>query len=438
MIRHSHSIKTMKAHTLILAIASCLSLTAYGQDPISRRAQSLSSDHLLGSYILEALENNPSLQAAESRYEAARASIDSARALPDPKLQITHFVESIQTRTGPQRQAISLQQPIPWLGKLDRMRDMAQAESESLWHAYAQQQFTLVDDVAEQGLEIAYLDQTIEITRQNVALLRRLESVVENKVKSGGELSDLLKLQVEIQRFQDLAAKQETQRFAAEVQLASLLGRNDGPAVLNAPLREPDPISADLELWLSTIKERSPQLAMLRSLESGKSARERLAQYASKPDFSVGVNYIRTGDALNPATPGSGKDPWAVMVGVSLPIWGKANNAISLRASLEKEAIQAEIRSLELQLESDGRAWIARLEDAQDRIQRYQTQLLPLARQAQEITEAGYQSGKASILDLIDSDRALLSLETEYWRVVADCWLARWKLATLSGGLWLD
>ena len=126
------------------------------------------------------------------------------------------------------------------------------------------------------------------------------------------------------------------------------------------------------------------------------------------------------------------------LVGVSLPIWSKAKNALSLQASLETDALAARIADLELELAAEGKAWVAKLSDAQTRIQRYDSNLLPLARQAQEIAESSYQSGKASILDLIDSDRALLKLETEYWRAASQAWLARWKLATLSGGLWLD
>jgi outer membrane protein TolC len=126
------------------------------------------------------------------------------------------------------------------------------------------------------------------------------------------------------------------------------------------------------------------------------------------------------------------------MVGVSLPIWGKANNAIGIAAALEKDAVSAQILNQERGLIGNGMSWIAKLEDSQKRIQRFETKLIPLVRQVQEITESSYQSGNASALDLIDSDRALLQQETEYWRAAADAWIARWKLATLSGGLWLN
>lgn len=421
-----------------------LAILAFGAPDLPLRGDSpsgvvdLTGEDVVGPFVVEALENNHGLIAADKRYLAAKESIVSAGALPNPKVQLTSFVESIQTRTGPQEQALMLQQPIPWVGKIDERRAVARSKSDALWHAYAAQQFDLVDQIANRVLEAAFLDKAIGITNENIGILERLESIVEGKVKAGGNLSDLLRLQLEIQSFEDLVAKQETMRTEAEARLQSLIGRRAGDASLSVAWDAPERVEADSQRWLQAIAERSPRIAMLVSLENSEVARERLASLASKPDFSVGINYIRTGDASNPEMPDSGRDPWAFMIGVSLPIWGKANNAIALQASLEKEAISAQIRDLEVKLFGEGRAWIAKLEDAEKRIQRYSTNLLPLARQSQEIIESGYRAGTNSILDLIDSDRQLLKLETEYWRAAADAWIARWKLATLSGGLWLN
>ncbi len=401
-------------------------------------ATSLISKDIAGSFVSEALQQNPGLVAQEKRYQAARQSIAIAGTLPNPKFQLTHFVESIQTRTGPQEQALMLQQPIPWFGKLDSKRDAARAHSEALWYAYSIQQFMLVDQVSKQVFETAYLDKAIRITEENIQLLRQLEPVVEDRVRAGSDLNDLRRLQVEIERFEDTVARLEAMRTGAMAKLDGALGRSTSSATFNIDWDAPTFTETEFTQWLSAIRNRSPRLAMLRALESSQDARERLAGLANRPDLSVGVNYIRTGSSSNPMTPGSGNDPWALMVGVSLPIWGEANKAVSLQASLEKDAIAAQIKDQELQLLAEGRVLIAQLEDAQARIVRYQEKLLPLARQAKDITESAYRTGNASILDVIDSDRALLKLETEYWRAAADAWIARWRLSTLSGGLWLN
>ncbi|MBD5780609.1 TolC family protein [Pelagicoccus sp. NFK12] len=426
--------------TLVLGFSICGSVPplALANGSQETAAYGLADRDIVGPYIAAALENNPELQAAEKRYQAARQSIDYAGALPNPRVQLTHFVESIQTRTGPQRQAISLQQPLPWFGKLDTTRQIARSQSEALWHSYASQQFELADKIASSVLEIAFLDKAIAITKQNASLLNRLEAIVEDKVKAGGDLSDLLKIQVEAHRLEDTLASQETKRVMSLATLQSLLGSDSETLQLPSDWNAPSLASTQEQEWLDAIRQRSPKLAMLRSLAENQASRERLAQFAAKPDLSVGINYIRTGQSLGSNAPDNGRDPWAIMVGISLPIWGKANNAIALQASLEKEAMEADIRGLELELNATGKSLLARLADSKARMIRYETKLLPLARQAQEISASSYQTGKASILDLIDSERALLKLETEYWRAAADAWQARWKLASLAGGFWLN
>jgi outer membrane protein TolC len=398
----------------------------------------LSSKNIVGPLISEALENNPGLRAFDLRYQAARESITSARALPNPKVQLTHFVESIQTRTGPQRQAIQLQQPLPWHGSRARRQEAAQAQAESLWHAYASQQFILLDSIAEKTLEVAYLDKSINQLESNTQLLAQLETIAEERIRSGGNLNDHLRLQIETQRFADQIERLKTRRKTISAELDALLGRKSISQIPEIEWAAPAKVSADLNQLYASSTERNPQIAILRSLLSNQEARERLAEFDSKPEVTLGLNYMRTGDAINRALEGSGKDPWALMVGISLPVWGKANRSIQLAASLQSDALFAQIEDKELHLRADVHRWIAKLEDSQSRIERYENKLIPLARQSREITKSNYRTNRTSISDVIDSERIVIELETQYWRAAADAWIARWKLATLSGGLWLN
>ena len=43
----------------------------------------------------------------------------------DPKLSYRHFLEQVETQVGPQQYAIDISQPLPWLGKLRRQREVA-------------------------------------------------------------------------------------------------------------------------------------------------------------------------------------------------------------------------------------------------------------------------------------------------------------------------
>jgi outer membrane protein TolC len=108
----------------------------------------------LESYLSRAQSTNPQLKAFQQRYAAAMQRIPQASALPDPMFQITSFVESVQTRTGPQENVLMLSQKIPWFGKLSSRADAASIEAEALWYAYQNQQLMLARMVALSILRI--------------------------------------------------------------------------------------------------------------------------------------------------------------------------------------------------------------------------------------------------------------------------------------------
>ncbi|TQV73505.1 TolC family protein [Exilibacterium tricleocarpae] len=398
----------------------------------------LSRREFVGPFVQQALRYNPSLQAADAQFQAARASIKSAGVLPNPKLQLSHFIESIQTRTGPQEQAIMLQQAIPWPTKLSRKRDIAEAQAQALWHAAISEQFKVVDKVAKGVLDIAYLEKALEISQRHLSLLEQLVAVVKTRVESGGGLSQLLHLQVEVAQVEDRLAWQTAEVASQTSMLEALLGKEEGRKRLNLSWQVPPPLREDKSLWLRASVEQSPQIKMLEALEDSSDARLRLAKLVNLPDFSVGINRISTGEAINSDMPDSGKDPWAVVVGVSLPLWQGANQAKIREANFSRQAVSAKLKALELSIKAKTRSRIIALSDAEQRLSRYQSEILPLAKQAREIAESSYLTGKADILSVIDSDRALLNLQQKYWRAAADAWIARWQLTTLSGGLWLN
>lgn len=64
----------------------------------------------LEDYVAHGIAHNPGLRAAHQNHQAALAKIPQARALPDPKIMATHFVEDVQTRTGPQQNQVFVSQ----------------------------------------------------------------------------------------------------------------------------------------------------------------------------------------------------------------------------------------------------------------------------------------------------------------------------------------
>lgn len=408
----------------ILAIASTL---------MSDGATVASLPQDLEGYLEQALEANPGLQAFSARYDAARQGIPQASALPDPVLQVTRFIESVQTRTGPQETVIQLSQRIPWFGKLDSREAVAAAEAEALSYAYQNQQLVLARRVAIAYFEYGYTGQAISLTREQQALLQKLIPIVEDRVRGGGDLNPLLLLQVELGKVTDRLQSLEQIRTSQSADLQALLALAD-PGLLPMPgLAVPPVEQLDGAQLRAGLEAANPELAMLDHRIRSAEARRRLARLESYPDFNLGVNYIQIGDPrVNPTTPDAGADPWGVTLSVNIPLWQKRNRAAVAGALSSQRSAEMEYQNRRNYLRAELTGSLSRLEDANRRLRLYGSELLGLANQAVEISRTSYENGRTGILEVIDSERSLLELQLLYWRAAADAWQQRIAIQTLA------
>lgn len=387
----------------------------------------------LHSYLMQALAANPQLDAFEQRYEAAMQRIPQASSLPDPMFQVTSFVESVQTRTGPQENVFMLSQKLPWFGKLSSREDAASAEAEALWYAYQNQQLMLARMVSLAFYEYGYIEEAIRLTKENRDLLRKLEPIVEEKVRAGADLNALLRLKVEIGKVDDRLQTLKQKRVAQSAKLCELLAL-PGSDVLPWPDWEaPELVLPDGLSMAAAIQANNPELQMLERKITSAEARREIARLESYPDITLGFNYIQTGNpTVNPNTPDAGQDPWGFTVAVNIPLWFEKYDAAKAEALASKRSFESEYDNRFNALRAELSASLATLKDANRRLELYGKELLSLAEQAVENSRASYEGGRTGILEVIDSERSLLDLQLLYWRAAADAWQQRIIIQTLA------
>jgi outer membrane protein TolC len=192
------------------------------------------------------------------------------------------------------------------------------------------------------------------------------------------------------------------------------------------------PIAADN--LLEFVQRHNPELHGLMQEVQREQARIDSARLEGYPDFTVGVEYLETGDALMAGTRGSGDDPIAVNLRVNLPVFrGKYYAGVREAEAMHRSAVKG-FRQRLFALASELELVRYRMEDAGRQISLYRDTLIPRAEQALRVTETAYSAGRASILDLIDSERALLAFEKAMWRASADYQQSRADLVALCGG----
>ncbi|QYY35390.1 TolC family protein [Ruficoccus sp. ZRK36] len=387
----------------------------------------------LQSYLAQAMAANPQLKAFSRRYDAATQRVPQVSALPDPMFQVTHFVESVQTRTGPQENVFTFSQKIPWFGKLSSRESAASAEAQALWFAYQNQQLTLARSVSVAFYEYGYIEEAIRLTQENVELLSKLEPIIEEKIRAGGDINALLRLKVEIGKVDDRLQSLQQQRVSQSARLRELLAL-PGEEVLPWPQWEaPDIITPDGPSLAVAMEANNPGLQMLERKITSAEARREIARLESYPDITLGFNYIQTGDpVVNPNTPDAGQDPWGFTVAVNIPIWFGKYDAAKAEALANQRSFESEYDNQLNTLRTQLTVSLSGLADANRRLQLYGEDLLGLAEQAAENSRSGYETGQLGILDLIDSERSLLDLQLLYWRAASDAWQQRVNIQALA------
>jgi len=399
------------------------------QPPQSNPVGALES---FSDYIAFGFEHNPALKAAFERYRRARAAIGEARALPDPSISLTHFGREIETRTGPQEQRLRATQSFPWLGTLSARGDAAARRAEVALLAYKAEELRYINNLANVYFGQALLEKERRIARENEQLLEKLAAVVEEQVRGGAGTTALLRLEIEQGRVKDLRRALGHRQRRLDARLRALLGGGT-PAAMNFTLPRLPASKPDIEQLREDLLASNPELARFEQLREASEADVQLARLERYPDFTVGVDYIRTGPARTAGVPGSGDDPWSVTVGVSIPLWGSKNDSRVQQALAARRQTGYQLRGHKLQLMAELLDAFERFNEACDRVALYRDELLPKSEQALEIMQTRYSSGEASLLDWIDSQRTLLAFEQTYWKAVAEANTQLVILNTLGG-----
>jgi len=380
----------------------------------------LTSDSTVDDYVRIAELDNPELAAAFSRWKADLQQIPQVTSLPDPKFTYQYYIQRVETRVGAQRQALSIAQTFPWLGKLSLRGDAATQKANASYQRFRQARLKLAREVKDAYSEYYYLDRAIEITGQNAKLLKHIETIarIRYKTDAAGH-PDVIRVQVEMGKLDDRIASLEEMRKPLAARLNAAMNRpSDTPlAVLKAPAVGQIDLAALDEL----LEKNSPELAELDRTIAAEKIGIELARKNYWPDVMLGMSYIDTASSTGGRSPnGDGDDPVIAMVSLNLPIWRDKLDAGLRQAQFKhRGAIQAraaKLNSLRSQLVLIG----YRYSDAQRKIALYRDTLLPKARQAMSASDAAYRGGKGGFQDLIDAQRVLLEFEITLQRGIAD------------------
>ncbi|CCO23651.1 TolC family protein [Maridesulfovibrio hydrothermalis] len=414
-------------YTVIMILFSLIFFPAHGEtqeasnETIAEYKSRQGEIEELTQYLVEAARNNDDLYSAFYSWKAALQRETSFSSLPDPRFSFAWFIQPVETRTGPQEFKYGLSQTLPWFGKLDLKGEQALRDADIKKAKFDALKLKIFYQVKKTYYDYAFLAQAIRITRENIELMKYLESVARSRYTTGsGTYDGVIKAQVELGKLEDrLRSLEERKRPTSAKLLAAMNRSSEGvlplPASIPVMKIEIDPLQLKKDF-----KESNPRLLALTHKINKEKVSVELAEKDYFPDFSFGVEYIQTGKSRSPNVTNADRDPIVAGMSVNLPIWLDKQEAQLVEAKYKVKSASRERAGLERNLSADLELEIYRYEDAIRKVKLYQDSLTPKAEQSLAVSIESFQSGTASSSDLIDAERTLIEFQLVYYEALAE------------------
>ena len=321
-------------------------------------------------------------------------------------------------------------------GKLRRATEAAQADLLAQESARRTVVLTLVSDLARAYFELQALDVQLEFakhvlkTRQEALDLIRLR-----KLMGQNSTLEIRRAEQEVARARAVIPDLERQVGQKEHQLSLLMGRNPGPILRGASLRD-QPLPPDVPAGLpSALLERRPDIVEAEQQLVSANARIGVAKAAFFPQISLTGNFGAQSVQFSDLFRGPAR-VWSFGPGLTVPLFDAGRNLANLersRAQREQARVSYE-QTIQRAFREVEDALLAHQKIREIRAER--ERLVDLSREALELAQLEYLNGQASYLDILVARREAFNAETVLAQTQRDQLLAVVQLYKSLGGGW--
>jgi len=380
-----------------------------------------------------ALENNPTMRAAQARIDAARGRARQAGAWPNPTVGVSIEEQPFRETDPHGSTGIFAEQTILLGGKLrlgravfDRTADRNQSELEL-------QRQRVVSTVRRVFFQSLTVDRRIAVQERLAALASEAVSITAQLFNVGAaDRPDFLESEIEARRVQlDLNAA-KNRSVALRQHLAAVVGSADvaGRSLSGSPEEALPEIVRTTAL--RTLLDDSPQIRAARAEVARTQALTALARRETFPDLFLrgGVaNHRERSEADGRAIGWEG----AIEAGVSIPLFNRNAGGVAAARADELRA-QAELLRLEWTLQArlatEFASYLTALNDAEA----YRAEILPRAEEAYRLYLTSYRQMAAAYPQVLIAQRNLFELSTRYLQSLEDGWQAALRIQGFLSG----
>src|SRR3984957_13867759 len=415
------NVVSLSTATLVLATA----LSALGQEPVASNPTPLSQ------LLAEAEANNPQISAAEHGGLAARQVAPQMVTLPDPKVTYQQFsVGSPKPFAGYTNSdfayiGVGASQELPYPGKLRARGAVAERDADTKQAEVEVTKTGIAGAVKADYLQLAYLQQTIGILRQNEAVIDQLiqDATAHYQVGQGMQ-QDVLQAQVNRTKIVKEITMHHQLMGQLQAHLKGLLNRDQGSLdVVTEDLLE-TPLKRTSDELLAMIRQNNPLIQVDASSIRKQDAQVVSAKREGKPDFEVGYLYENTDRKY--------RDYYMFTVDVRLPRKKRVDAEIAEATEKRSESQQTLNAHLQQQLAEVQEGYVKATSD-EELLKEYREGLIPQSDAAYRATLNAYASNREPFIRVLSYFTDLLSLKLEYTQTLVDHEAALAHLESLTG-----
>lgn len=358
-------------------------------------------------YIGELAANSPTLEAAQKSLEAARQRAPQAGSLPDPMVGMSYrsmptplpfqgIGRDIMATAG-----LMVSQQFPARGVRKLRYQIADAEAGAERQSYEQVWNMLVGEWQRGWLDLRYAWDALDLLEENERLLAGMVRATEARYAVGDATqADLLRAQTQ---FSLVATRRERllqSRRVAEAKLNALLARDPMGSFARPGKASPVALPESPEALLAGLADSSPLLHRAAARIQARNLGVNLARKGYQPETRVSGAYMNRG-GLEPM--------WEVNVEFSVPAWFRTKQRPEVaERTMELAASRREYESTLHALGFEVREQYEAASTASRLVQIYDDTLIPQARLRFDSMMAGYETGGADFLSLIEGLNAVL------------------------------
>jgi outer membrane protein TolC len=407
--------------TLVLAAA----LSAFGQAPVT------SAPTPLSQLLAEAEANNPQISAADYGARAARQIAPQVTTLPDPKFTYQQLsVGSPKPFAGYTNSdfayiGVGASQELPYPGKLKLRGEVAERDADTKQAEVGITKTSIGDAIKADYLQLAYLQQTLGILRQNESILDQLiqDATVHYQVGQGMQ-QDVLQAQVNRTKFVKEITMHHQQMGQVQAHLKGLLSRDQGsPDVVTEDLME-TPLTRTSDELLAVVRQNNPQIQVDASSIRKQDAQLTSAKREGKPDFEFGYMYQNTDRKY--------RDYYMFTFDVRFPRKKRVNAEIAEATEKRTESQQTLDAHLQQQLAEVQEGYVKATSD-EELLKEYRDGLIPQSDAAYRATLNAYGSNREQFIHVLSYFTDVLNLKLEYAQTLVDHETALAHLESLTG-----